>query len=219
MALRCLARLSLLAGAAALPTYDSEGNLQTDFFHRGVAPAAAAGKSSHLKVMTFYGGTADELHGWANVMRDSIDACDNKTITEKWKMKILVELGADVFDRSKHALHPGWKNATDTFIATVKPHVASGKALGVFMGDEICCGGTPYSNLSSVAARLKAGLPDAWICKLAHKTDSTARLTGVVAVEGRCAARAAIVCAASAKVLTSLLSRLLWRTNRHQRVQ
>ena len=94
MALRCLARLSLLAGAAALPTYDSEGNLQTDFFDRGVAPAAA-GKSSHLKVMTFYGGTADELHGWANVMRDSIDACDNKTITEKWKMKILVELGAE----------------------------------------------------------------------------------------------------------------------------
>ena len=120
-------------------------------------------------------GTADELHGWANVMRDSIDACDNKTITEKWKMKILVELGADVFDRSKHSLFPGWKNATDTFIATVKPHVASGKALGVFMGDEICCGGTPYSNLSSVAARLKAGLPDAWICKLAYKTNSTLR--------------------------------------------
>ena len=28
---------------------------------------------------------------------------------------------------------------------------------------EICCSGTPYSNLSAVAARLKAGLPHAWI--------------------------------------------------------
>ena len=28
---------------------------------------------------------------------------------------------------------------------------------------EICCSGTPYSNLSAVAARLKAGLPHAWL--------------------------------------------------------
>jgi len=147
----------------------------------------------------------------------------NATITKQLKMKVLVTLPSTVFTRGtvspKNSLFPHWKEAVQGFTAKLKPLINSGDALGVFMGDEICCGGTPYSNLSSVAARLKAGLPDAWICKLAHKTDATARLTGVVAVEGRCAARAAIVCAASAKVLTSLLSRLLWRTNRHQRVQ
>ena len=115
------------------------------------------------EVMTFYGGTPDELHGWTNVLRASVDTCENKTITEDWKMKILVELNGDVFDRTKHSLYPDWQSATDKFITALKPHVASGKALGVFMGDEICCGGTPYSNLSSVAARLKAGLPSAWI--------------------------------------------------------
>ena len=30
-------------------------------------------------------------------------------------------------------------------------------------GSEICCSGTPYSNLTAVAAKLKTGLPDAWI--------------------------------------------------------
>ena len=42
------------------------------------------------EVMTFYGGTPDELHGWTNVLRASVDTCENKTITEDWKMKILV---------------------------------------------------------------------------------------------------------------------------------
>ena len=135
--------------------------------------------------MTFYGGTPDQLHGWSNVLRGGVEECSNTTITETWKMKILVGLAGTVFDRAKRGLHPDWESATDTFIASVKPHISSGKAIGVFMGeprppaspapascrltaafasgDEICCGGTPYSNLSSVAARLKAGLPKAWI--------------------------------------------------------
>ena len=60
-------------------------------------------------------------------------------------MKILVGLGGPgvaVFDRSTHSLHANWSASTDLFIATVKPHFESGKAIGVFMGDEICCGGT-----------------------------------------------------------------------------
>ena len=89
--------------------------------------------------MTFYGGTPDELHGWTNVLRNTVDACSNKTITEDWKMKILVQLSGKIFDRTKRSLYTEWQNATDEFIAELKPHVASGKALGVFMGDEICC--------------------------------------------------------------------------------
>ena len=84
--------------------------------------------------MTFYGGTPDELHGWTNVLRNTLDACSNKTITEDWKMKILVQLSGKIFDRTKRSLYAEWQNATDEFIAELKPHVASGKALGVFMG-------------------------------------------------------------------------------------
>jgi hypothetical protein len=134
------------------------------------APSAATsgdiltvGGASHLKVMTFYGGTADQLHGWTNVHRGSLADCDNKTITGLWKMKVLIQLPPTIFDRAHKSLHSGWSQATAAFIASAKPHITGGRAMGVFMGDEICCGGTPYSNMSAVAAQLKAGLPDAWI--------------------------------------------------------
>ena len=47
----------------------------------------------------------------------------------------LVGLAGTVFDRAKRGLHPDWESATDTFIASVKPHISSGKAIGVFMGE------------------------------------------------------------------------------------
>ena len=82
------------------------------------APSAATsgdiltvGGASHLKVMTFYGGTADQLHGWSNVLRGGVEECSNTTITETWKMKILVGLAETVFDRAKRGLHPDWESA------------------------------------------------------------------------------------------------------------
>eukprot|EP01052_Picozoa_sp_SAG31_P061860 SAG31_NODE_20906_length_562_cov_2.019438_1_plen_114_part_10 len=46
-----------------------------------------------LRVMTMYGGTPDQLHAVsANVVRGGIDYCANKTITQDWKMKVLVHL-------------------------------------------------------------------------------------------------------------------------------
>jgi hypothetical protein len=118
-----------------------------------------------LHVMTMYGGTPDQLHAVsANVVRGGIDYCENKTITEDWKMRVLVHLPSGVFIKhTQTGLRPQWQNITDAFIAEVRPHVASGKALGVFMGDEVVCGGVQYSALSMVSARLKAGLPDALI--------------------------------------------------------
>ena len=43
--------------------------------------AAVARSSAHLKVMTFYGGTADELHGWSNVLRSDV-SCPAARILE-----------------------------------------------------------------------------------------------------------------------------------------
>jgi hypothetical protein len=103
------------------------------------------------------------------VLRTGVDSCDNTTIRQTWGMTLLVHLPG-IFDKHRRQNttgHPGlipeWKNVTDQFIASVKPHVASGCVLGVNMGDEICCGGVPYLDMSIVAARLKAGLPDALI--------------------------------------------------------
>ena len=132
----------------------------------------------------------EELHGWTNALRGGVEDCTNTTITDDWNMKILAHLPS-VFDRHRQqktpghpGLKPDWKNTTDAFVAQLKPHIASGKALGVFMGDEKVCGGVPYDDFSIVgahfcplstpsaekgglvwlaAARLKAGLPEGWI--------------------------------------------------------
>jgi hypothetical protein len=66
-----------------------------------------------------------------------------------------------IFDRAHHGLFPGWREATDSFVAIMAPLLANGTAVGVFLGDEICCSGVPLSNLTSVANRLRAGLPAA----------------------------------------------------------
>ena len=89
--------------------------------------------------MTFYGGTADQLQGWVNVKRGSLKDCENATITEKFKMKLLIQLEdpsmQPIFDRSKRGLYSGWEQRTTAFIEAARPHIKSGKAMGVFMGD------------------------------------------------------------------------------------
>jgi len=100
----------------------------------------------------------EELHGWTNALRGGVEDCTNTTITDDWNMKILAHLPS-VFDRHRQqktpghpGLKPDWKNTTDVFVAQLKPHIASGKALGVFMGDEKVCGGVPYDDFSIVGA-------------------------------------------------------------------
>ena len=102
----------------------------------------------------------EELHGWTNALRGGVEDCTNTTITDDWNMKILAHLPS-VFDRHRQqktpghpGLKPDWKNTTDVFIAQLKPHIASGKALGVFMGDEKVCGGVPYDDFSIVGAHV-----------------------------------------------------------------
>jgi hypothetical protein len=120
--------------------------------------------ASHLKVMTFYGGTADQLHSiGVNTLRSNAAACTNSTITGDFKMKVLLGLAGDIFDRPKHKLYANWTAATDAFIASAKPLMGGSCAVGVFLGDEIVCGGTPLKYLDQVSARLKASLPNAWI--------------------------------------------------------
>ena len=65
--------------------------------------------------------------------------------------------------KSPAGLCPDWEDYLNAYIAHMKPHVDSGNVFGIFLGDEIVCGGIPYANLSLVAGRLKAALPKAWI--------------------------------------------------------
>ena len=130
--------------------------------------AARAAAPGHLSVMTFYGMDITAQKGWVNVYRGAVGDCDNATLTRDFGMRILVGLAGGIFTRGerepKNSLYPDWEAATDAFVDVLKPKIEDGTALGVFMGDEICCSGTPYANLSSVAGRLRQGLgPAAWI--------------------------------------------------------
>lgn len=133
--------------------------------------AVEGGHAGHLKILTFYDMDPQAQHGWMNVYRGGLNDWKNSTITDVWKMKILLGLEGEIFTRSspppgakENSLYPNWASEVDKFVAAAAPQIQSGKVLGVFMGDEICCSGTPYANLSSVASRLREGLgPDAWI--------------------------------------------------------
>ena len=90
--------------------------------------------------------------------------CSNATITDTFKMKVLVTLGAGIFDFKNHTLFVDWVAAADSFISAVKPLIASGCVVGVMIGDEIICGGTNVRYMEAVAAHLKKGLgPKSWI--------------------------------------------------------
>ena len=63
--------------------------------------------------------------------------------------------------RSASSLVPGWEATLRDIVTAASPHLASGAVAGLFLGDEIVCGGVPASNLSAVAAGAKHALRSA----------------------------------------------------------
>ena len=63
--------------------------------------------------------------------------------------------------RSASSLVPGWQATLREIVTAASPHLASGAVAGLFLGDEIVCGGIPASNLSAVAASAKHALRSA----------------------------------------------------------
>jgi hypothetical protein len=113
-----------------------------------------------MKILTSYGGTADQLHGTVNVITadccgGKLDACTNTTITGQFGMKVLLNVenqtGAcsgplgkflgNIWSRgngggckSPKGLCPDWEQYLDAYIRTMKPHVDSGNVFGIFLG-------------------------------------------------------------------------------------
>jgi hypothetical protein len=62
----------------------------------------------------------------------------------------------NVFDRKNHGLLLGWEAALTKAIATeFAPLYANGTYRGIFLGDEICCGGVPLADLATVLKTLR----------------------------------------------------------------
>jgi len=76
----------------------------------------------------------------------------------KYGLQGMPQLPGTIFNRAERALFPAWSSETDKFVTELQPGIKNGTYAGVFMGDEICCSGTPLANLTAVANKLRAGL-------------------------------------------------------------
>eukprot|EP01047_Picozoa_sp_COSAG01_P063329 COSAG01_NODE_8189_length_2885_cov_3.866834_3_plen_350_part_00 len=57
--------------------------------------------------------------------------------------------------RNESGLRPGWEAVVTSVITAAGPLLRNGTVLGLFLGDELCCSGVPFANLTNVAAFAK----------------------------------------------------------------
>jgi len=93
--------------------------------------------SGHLKIMMFYDYDLPRQRGFTNVI--SGDGASVSTIVQAHRqypdMVGMPTLPNTIFDRAHHGLFPGWREATDSFVAIMAPLLANGTAVGVFLGE------------------------------------------------------------------------------------
>ena len=147
-------------------------------------PAAAPQPSAappHLKYMSDFDTRTSDMqqrqHGWLNLLiPEVLDACTEangpvcpdtlQQIAEGYdKYKIpslygnLPDLhgnGQGVFDIAHKGLDPKWQENLVAITAALKPFLANGSCVGIFVGDEIVAShGVPFANYTTVVSRLR----------------------------------------------------------------
>jgi hypothetical protein len=98
---------------------------------------------SKMDYMSYYGVNVPEQLGWLNlgVAHDISDA-DKFWLESNGSVTSLLEMPSlNIYQRvPKRSLIPGWKSALFNFTHNVViPRMKNGTAIGVFLGDEICC--------------------------------------------------------------------------------
>ena len=68
----------------------------------------------------------------------------------------LIELPPQLWTGSPRRLAPSWKTILDEYKATIAPFIANHTIVGIFMGDELVCGGMAVSNFTAVSSALRA---------------------------------------------------------------
>ena len=58
-------------------------------------------------------------------------------------------------NQNETGLLDGWKTNLSTVLAAAAPHLRSGALAGIFLGDERCCSGIPFTNVTAVADAVK----------------------------------------------------------------
>ena len=59
---------------------------------------------------------------------------------------------------TKSGLQEGWEQNLSRVLDAAEPYLRDGSLLGIFLGDELCCGGVPFENYTAVAQAVKKRL-------------------------------------------------------------
>jgi hypothetical protein len=143
------------------------------------ACAAAARARSVPSWLTFYGLNASEQHAWANLATSVAHGVSkagvgggalsvNGSLLSAWREYRMpgmldIEDIAGGFDdglwirRGYNTSHvnPQWKTLLNPLLDDAMPWLEAGALRGIFLGDEVCCGGIPVSDLQVVASYVK----------------------------------------------------------------
>ena len=74
---------------------------------------------------------------------------------EECGARSLIELPPQLWTGSPRRLAPSWKTILDEYKATIAPFIANHTIVGIFMGDELVCGGMAVSNFTAVSSALR----------------------------------------------------------------
>lgn len=58
-------------------------------------------------------------------------------------------------NQNESGLQDGWMTSLKSVLTTAEPYLRSGVLAGIFLGDERCCSGIPFTNVSAVADAVK----------------------------------------------------------------
>jgi hypothetical protein len=120
--------------------------------------SAAINNNTNFKWLTTYDFSPNISHGWQNLVSgDGASLDDMLQANREYGMKAMPMLPADtIFHEGYHALFPDWEAKTEAFLTGLAPYITSGIVVGIFMGDELTQHGVQYSDLCTVADKLRS---------------------------------------------------------------
>ena len=128
--------------------------------------AVATPHNPNLKFFSLWSaeaGDPESLHGWINFLFTSSDPAAIRKHHAAGMGPSMLHVRSTFFCAGAHGVQylcSDYKSKWATLLnQTVQPMLDEGSLMGIFFGDEICWGCTPWSNLSAAVDTVRASLP------------------------------------------------------------
>ena len=116
------------------------------------------GSNPNLNWLSFYGFNPPYQYNYSYGIDTNLQAINDAYLQYKMVSMLRLPDNNSIFNRSVHTLNPNWQKNLEIIINQSLPFLDNGTIIGYFIGDEICCSGIPYSNLTSVVNYLRNGV-------------------------------------------------------------